>query len=232
MNGIFYGIGVGTGDPELLTVKAVRTLTALDVLIAPLSKEGRTSVAYQAAKPYLTERTEVVFRVFPMRLQKEGRDAAVNSASDEIAAWTSAGKQVGIVTLGDPMLYSTYIYLERRLAALQVLCRAIPGVTSFSAAAARAGFVLAEQGERVAIVPSVHENGGLDNLLQNVDTAVLMKASGDCAEVIDSLERSGMADRAVFVSRLDLDREMIEPDIRKMRGVKADYLSMILARKG
>lgn len=230
MKGTFYGIGVGNGDPENLTLKAVRLLGGLDTLIAPVSREGRDSLAYEIVRQHVPERTAVIFRWFPMTKDAEAADTVINATAAEIEERVDRGEKVGFVTLGDPMLYSTFIRLYKKLSGKEIPMVSVPGIMSFGAAASKSGFPLAEQDEVIAVIPSARHDD-LHRLLPLVDAAVILKASGDCRELVKSLDQAGMAQNAVFVSRLDLEREMITRDLQQLDGMKTDYLSMILARK-
>lgn len=231
MAGVFYGMGVGTGDPELLTVKAQRVLAGLDVLLAPVSREGRDSLALKTVREYVPQTTELMLRRFPMVRDQSELDAAFDSIAGEVEALVRQGRSVGFVTLGDPMLYSTYVYLLKNLKSRGVETQTIPGITSYSAVSSRLGIPLAEKDEKVAIVPTVYQDRDLPGILERFDTVVLLKASGDCGPVIDQLQAAGLKDSAVFVSRLGLDREIIVHDLDLVRGLDADYLSMIIVRK-
>lgn len=229
--GVFYGMGVGTGDPELLTLKAVRVLAQLDVLVAPLTKEDTDSLAYNIVRKFVPSRTTVLFRVFPMVREQAILAATLETIAGEIEEYINQGKNVGFVTLGDPMFYSTYIYLLKNLQGRGITALTIPGINSFSAVSSRTGMSLAEKDEKIAIIPSVYDDGSLDEIMRLFDTVILMKAAGDCSPVVDKLEKAGMKDNAVFVSRLDLDQEIIEYNLDNLKGMKANYLSMIIAKK-
>ena len=115
MRGTFYGIGVGPGDPELLTVKAIKAIEAADVLIAPKTEKKEGSVALEIARPYLKDDIEIVYQVFPMVKDFAEDTGAWEANKAEILALLNAGKNVAFLTLGDPMFYSTYIYVFRLL---------------------------------------------------------------------------------------------------------------------
>ena len=115
MRGTFYGIGVGPGDPELLTVKAIKAIEAADVLIAPKTEKKEGSVALEIARPYLKKDIEIVYQVFPMVKDFAEDTGAWEANKEEILALLRAGKNVAFLTLGDPMFFSTYIYVFRLL---------------------------------------------------------------------------------------------------------------------
>lgn len=107
MSGIFYGIGVGPGDPELLTVKAINVIREVDVIIAPKTEKKEDSVALSIARPYLKKEVEIVKQVFPMVVNFEQSPDAWENNKDEILSLLKAGKKVAFLTLGDPMFYSS-----------------------------------------------------------------------------------------------------------------------------
>ncbi len=231
MPGIFYGIGVGSGDPELLTVKACKALSTLDVLIAPVTVEEKESIAYNVVRDFVNPGAEVLFRRFPMSDDPAVWQESAVSVANEISTLISRGKNVGFVTLGDPMFYSTYVYLLQELKRHKLHTETIPGVSSVTAACSKTGVSLAERNERIAIVPAVYGWENLEPVLDIFDTVVFLKIKGNCSPLIELLEKAGMKDSAVFVSRLGLDNERIVYDLDEIRGHNVNYLSLIIARK-
>lgn len=233
MSGIFYGIGVGPGDPELLTIKAQKLFDELDIIIAPETKSGKGSTALNIAKPFLREDIEIFERKFPMTYDKEALSLSYDDIAKEINGLVESGKKVGFLTLGDPMVYSTYIYLFRRLKKLDMPIETIPGITSFCAIASKLGIPLAETDETLTIVPSVYYDCSgkrVDDILKS-SNVVFMKASGNIDTLIDKLGETGHKEGSVFVSRIGLDNEVIEENIEKRRGIDNNYLSTLIAKK-
>ncbi|SKC75586.1 precorrin-2 C(20)-methyltransferase [Maledivibacter halophilus] len=234
MKGKFYGIGVGPGDPDLITIKAKKILDEVDIILAPETKTGKGSTALNIAKPHLNENIKIIERKFPMTYDIE----VLNKSYDEIAKLikdlVDRGNKVAFLTLGDPMVYSTYIYLFERLKDKDIEIETVPGITSFCAIASRAGIPLGENEETIAIVPSVYYEKGdekLNKILDSVNNVVFMKASGNIDKLIDKLEETGHKEGSVFVSRLGLDDEVIENNIEKRREIKNNYLSTLIAKK-
>ena len=126
MTGTFFGIGVGPGDPELLTMKAVNAIRQVDILIAPKTEKKDGSVALNIARPYLKEEVRIVYQVFPMVKAFEKDPAAWEANKREILAFLKEGKNVGFLTLGDAMFFSTYIYIFRVLEKEGVPLRRFP----------------------------------------------------------------------------------------------------------
>ena len=233
MKGIFYGIGVGPGDPDLITIKASKLFDELDIIIAPETKSGKGSTALNIAKPYLGDNVEIIERKFPMTYDKKALSISYDEIAKEIKELVDGGKKVGFLTLGDPMVYSTYIYLFRRLSLLDIEIETIPGIPAFCAIASKVGIPLADTDEILTIVPSVYYDFGsdkADDILKS-NNIVFMKASGNIDELIDKLGETGHKDGSVFVSRIGLDNEVIEDHIENRRGIDNNYLSTRIAKK-
>lgn len=231
MSGIFYGIGVGPGDPELLTVKAIHAIEKVDVLIAPKTEKKDGSVALSIARPYLKKDVEIVYQVFPMvKGFAENNTAAWEENKREILELLKAGKNVAFLTLGDPMFYSTYIYVYRLLEHEDITIETIPGVPAFAAIASLVGQPIVEGDDILAIIPATAALEKVNNALKVADNAVLMKVYKNHTEIIDMLSANNMADEAVLVSRAGLDDERIVRDVVKNKEEKLNYLSTILTR--
>ena len=173
-DGILYGVGVGPGDPELLTCKAVRIIRQADVIALP-AETKENCVAYRIARGAVKEIDEKEFLFIPMPMTK---DRAVLKESHDngaraVEACLREGKQVAFLTLGDVTVYSTYLYIHRRVAADGFSAEIVNGIPSFCAAAARLGIGLAETKEELHIIPATY---GAEEALKLPGTKVLMKA--------------------------------------------------------
>lgn len=231
MAGTFYGIGVGPGDPELLTMKAVKAIKAADVLIAPKTEKKEGSVALSIAKPYLKEDIEIVYQVFPMVVNFETTDAWKKN-KEEILALLNAGKNVVFLTLGDPMFYSTYIYVYRLLAKEPgINIETIPGVPAFCAIGSRLGYPLVEGNDIISIIPATADEDKVKKALSVSSNVVMMKVYKNYPEMVDALEENGLAENAVLVSRCGLPDEEVITDLPSQKDKKLNYLSTILTRK-
>ena len=229
--GTFYGIGVGPGDPELLTVKAIDALKKIDVLIAPKTEKKSDSVALSIAEPYLKPSVEIIYQTFPMirDFADETETFAANTA--EILQLLRGGKNVGFATIGDPMFYSTYIYIFRLLKAHDVPIVTIPGVPAFLAIAAQIGRPLAFGNDILTIIPATVERAAIKNSLDCADVAVLMKVYKNFPEIVDELQAHDMTNEAILVSRAGLDDEKIIRDLPAHKNDSLNYLSTILTRR-
>ena len=231
MRGTFYGIGVGPGDPELLTVKAIKAIEAADVLIAPKTEKKEGSVALEIARPYLKDDIEIVYQVFPM-VKDFAEDTGTWEANKaEILALLNAGKNVAFLTLGDPMFYSTYIYVFRLLEHEVVDIVTIPGIPAFAAIGSRVGRPIVEGNDILAIIPGTADAQRLEEVMAVASSAVVMKVYHNSAEIIDLLRRNNMTKEAVLVSRVGLDDERIIHDLEAHADEKLNYLSTILTRR-
>jgi precorrin-2/cobalt-factor-2 C20-methyltransferase len=231
--GIFYGVGVGPGDPELLTIKAVRVLEGALCVAVPKSKGDGESVALEIVEKAVgLEGKEVLELVLPMTRDEVALSAARQEAATLIARRLASGTDVAFITLGDPLFYSTFSYLAAAVteASGGAEVVTIPGVSSVSAAAAATGGAIAEGSERVTVVPALYEVSEARELLKQGGTVVFMKVKSVLDELVDVIVEEGAADRAVFVSRAGWPEEEIVRDVRTLKGKKADYFSIIIIR--
>jgi len=230
--GTFYGIGVGPGDPELLTLKAAAVLSRCRHVFVPKAKMSADSVALEIAKRHLGKNAEVHELLFPMLTDREELSRHWSEAAAQIVPLLQAGEDACFLTLGDPLLYSTYIYLLRELK--QQLPDAnivtVPGITSFCAAAALTQFPIGEGKTPVTIVPTADDLESVRRAVKAGGTLVLMKVGGRLQEILNLLEEAGLIDRAVFVARAGQEGQQIETDLRKLKqtDAKTGYLSIIL----
>ena len=232
MSGIFYGIGVGPGDPELLTVKAIKAIENVDVLIAPKTEKKEGSVALTVAKPYLKKDVEIVYQVFPMvKGFAENSTEAWEANKQEILALLQAGKNVAFLTIGDPMFYSTYIYIYRLLEHEDVEIKTIPGIPAFAAIGSQLGYPIVEGDDVLTVIPATASSEKVEKAMQAADNVVLMKVYKNFEEMADLLAKNDMAEQAVLVSRAGLDDEKIIYNVVAHKKDKLNYLSTILTRK-
>ncbi len=231
MAGILYGVGVGPGDPELLTIKAVNALKAADVVVAPKAKETGKSTALSVVRPYLSSHTDIVKMVFPMVKGKETLIGAWTENSREILGYLQEGKKVAFITLGDPMLYSTYGYVFTTLRDCGHEIVTIPGITSYAAIAAMTGITLAEGDGVLTIVPAVTDEKNLERILETADNLVILKAYRNYRQIVERLKKSGHTHDAVMVSRCGLPEERICHELESIGEEGIDYLSTIIAKK-
>lgn len=187
MEGILYGIGVGPGDPELLTLKAVRQIKECDIIAVP-GEEYHESIAYKIAVQAVPELKEkpVLGLLMPMVKDKEILKAHHTKAAEQVISHLKKGESVGFLTLGDVSLYATYLYIHRMVGAAGYETRMISGVPSFCAAAARLDMGLAEGSEQLHVLPASYD---VKEALALPGTKVLMKSGRQLSEVKELLQQ-------------------------------------------
>ncbi|MEF3695983.1 precorrin-2 C(20)-methyltransferase [Desulfolutivibrio sp.] len=209
--GMLYGIGAGPGDPELLTLKAARILGQVEVILAASSTKNDYSLAQAIVSPHLRPGAQVVRLGFPMTRDQDVLDAAWEKNARQTADILESGRDAAFITLGDPLLYSTFGYLLPRLRALAPGARVciVPGITSYQAAAAASGEILAESGENLLILSGVGDAARLEALLGTADRAVILKAYRNFPDIREMLRRAGRDGQTVFATRLGIDGEQV-----------------------
>ena len=241
MAGKLSVIGIGPGDPELLTLKAVRIIKESPVLCVPKGREEGSSLALSIVeKAVRLDGKEIIEAHFPMRKTRDVGarravpllDAKWHEIAETILSKLRKGTDVAFLTLGDPTIYSTFFYLYDRLLELHpgLSIEIIPGVSSINASAARANISLGLGNDRIAILPANY----LDNLratLEAFDTVVLMKVNKVLGEIIKLLEEMNLIGNAVCVSRAGMEDETIYRDITKIKQEGLNYFSMVIVRK-
>jgi precorrin-2/cobalt-factor-2 C20-methyltransferase len=234
--GTLYGVGAGPGAPDLITLRALETLKRADVLALPRSSDYGASMAWKIIEPTVGRipGQERLFLTFPMNKDPERLRPAWDAAFAKIGERLTRGLSVAFVTEGDPSLYSTFIYLHREAPARWpgVRVEVIPGVSSITAVPAVTGIPIADGQERVAIVPANYGVQDLEEVLLAFDTTILMKIGKEAPNVVSAIERRGLVDRAVYVSRATMPEQRIVRDVREVRGEYGDCFAMIMvARK-
>jgi precorrin-2/cobalt-factor-2 C20-methyltransferase len=232
--GTLYGIGVGPGDPELLTVKAARRLGAVPVIFTPEAKPGAGSHALKVVEEIIDRhRQKVVFLHFPMQRDEAVLEAAWQEAAEEIHAVLESGRDAAFLTIGDTLLYSTFGYILDKMIEKhpEVICKIIPGVTSVTAVAAAAGIPLARTNERVLILPATYREEELRESLNQFETVVLVKVHRVLGRVVKLLEGMGRLGDAVLVSRCGTEKERIFRDLSTVDPEEVDYLSTLIVTR-
>lgn len=229
-----YGVGVGPGDPELLTLKAIRILQSVPVICVPRSSYDSDSFALSIIEGVIDRKEqEIIPLIFPMSKDKEVTKKFWDESAGIIEGKLKAGKDVACISIGDPFFYSTFIYvfenLKERLKDLAV--EIVPGVSSINASSAAAVLPLAKANERVAVLPATYEKEMLSDALKNYDTIVLMKVNRVFDEVLAVLEEMGLKDKCVFISRCGTAEQRIVWNLDLLKDKELDYLSMIIVRK-
>ena len=224
MSGILYGVGVGPGDAELMTLKAVRIIREADVIAVP-GTEVSGSIACQIAVQAVPEMAEKEKIAIPMPMTHDHREMERRHAdgAERIEKILSAGKNLAFLTLGDPAVYSTFFYLQKRVAADGFRTETVSGVPSFCAAAAEAGIPLAEGREVLHIIPAAHGIG--DEIMEG--TCVYMKAGRKLGAIREKALAEGKT--AVMVENCGMEGERICRGAEEMPE-EAGYYTLVIVR--
>ncbi|MFA6810478.1 MAG: precorrin-2 C(20)-methyltransferase [Desulfoplanes sp.] len=230
--GTLYGIGVGPGDPDLLTMAAVKKLAQVDVILAASSSKNEYSLALGIAKPHMPENIRVIMLKFPMTKDKQALADAWAENGRITADILKQGHNAAFLTLGDPMIYSTFGYLLKILKKThpEIPVEIIPGVTSFQAAAAKTQTILTESGENLVIFSGVGDEQKLDTLLGQADNAVILKSYKNFDILRKTVHKHSRTQSSVFVSRLGLEGERITHNLDEITR-QPHYLSLLLVKK-
>lgn len=230
--GTFYAVGVGPGDAELLTLKAVRVIGQAGRIYVPFAVATTQSWVADAVAEYAKPEAQVCDVSFSMGRSREERQQHWKETAADIITALKQGLDCAFVTLGDPLLYSTAIYLLRELRQQwpEVNVEVVPGINAYTHCAALTEFALGEGNEPLTILPTISGMGDLEAALTKGGTLVLMKIGKRLQAIIDLLEDKGLIDQAVFVARAGLPNQRIETDLRNLRGAddKAGNLAIIL----
>ena len=245
MLGILYGIGTGPGEPELMTMKAVRIVKECDMIALPISNREvikepvlleagtceeeilKGCVAYQIALPNVPEMKEKPILLTPMPMCKDKAElkALHDASGDRIAQFIREGKKVGFLTLGDPTVYSTYLYLHKRIVKKGLPAKIINGVPSFCAAAARLGIGLVENRQQLHILPASYQVDYGRNL---PGTKVLMKAGRKMEQIKETLKEQRQA--LYMVENCGMEKEAIYTTAESVPE-QASYYSLIIVKE-
>ncbi len=233
--GKLYGIGVGPGAPDLVTLRAYNLIRSLPVLAVPRPNPYASSLAFRIMSPHIDpeHKQEHLFLEFPMTKDPEILIPAWNKAFAEIETVLKRGEDIGFVTQGDPFLYSTFIYVHDTLKEKypELSIEVVPGVSSVMAVPIVAGMPLVDGQERLAVIPASYGLESIRRALQDFDAIVLMKVSSVIEGLITLLEEEGLLDAAYYVERATTDEQRIVRDLRELRGNRCIYFSMVVINK-
>lgn len=230
--GKLYGIGVGPGDPELMTLKAARLVAQSPVVAVPVSKADGDSYALSIVADCLHAEQKILHLHFPMVKDLDVRKSKRRAAAMQIVAELEAGQDVAFLTEGDPFVHSTFVYLLEHLPeAVQV--EVVPGVSSIMAAAVDAKRPLVMADERLAVIPATFENiADLRDVFANFDTVVLIKVYKVLDELLDLLDELNLSEGAVLVERASHPEARVIRDVQSLRENKPHYLSLMIIHTG
>ena len=224
MAGVLYGIGVGPGDPELLTLKAARILREADIVAVPDKGSGEKTAMNIVAEHIAGK--ELMYCSTPMVRDRDVVDRAYEQIARDVITELDAGKTVAFITLGDPTIYSTYIYIHRKVLAQGYEALLVPGVPSFCAAAAALNIPLCEGSERLLIVPASHDTEDSFDVNSN---KVFMKSGKAILELQEELRDRGLLGFASMVENCGMENERLFPNFEDLKDT-AGYYSLVIVR--
>ncbi|MER6184483.1 precorrin-2 C(20)-methyltransferase [Streptomyces sp. NPDC001652] len=231
MSSNLVGVGVGPGDPELVTVKGVNALRAADVVVVPVMDTGERGRAEATVLHYVGQE-KVVRVVFALneRTDRARREAAWDAAGGRVAQLLAEHSRVAFATIGDPNVYSTFTYLAQTIAELVpgTVVETVPGITAMQDLAARSGAVLTEGTEPLTLVPVTAGAAALKEALAGPGTVVAYKFGRQAQEVAEALRETGRIDDAVWGSALGLPEESVRP-ANELGEAALPYLSTLIA---
>ncbi|MDV2685210.1 precorrin-2 C(20)-methyltransferase [Alkalihalophilus sp. As8PL] len=233
MTGTLYGLGVGPGDPELLTIKAFRKLKESDVVAYPKKRKGSKSYAHRIIDVYIKpEEKEMLGLVFPMTKDPTILEREWSNTVDQVWEHLKMGKDVAFVTEGDPLLYSTFIHMMKlvKMRHPEVKIQTVPGISSVNGAASRLGIALAEGDDHVAIVPARADYEAMKKVLIENDCVVFIKVAKVIDLMLEVLSELDLLDKASVVTKVTSDEEIVW-DIHELDRAELEYLTLMVVRK-
>ena len=226
--GTLYGIGVGPGDPELMTLKGARLLAAAPVIAWPAPLEG-DSMARRIAAPHIPDgKTEIAIRM-PMETARFPAQAVYDRAAAEIGEHLAAGRDAAVLCEGDPFFYGSFMYLFGRLAARHRVV-VVPGVSALTGAAAATGAALAARNDVLTVLPGPLPEDELVRRLHDAEAAAIIKVGRHLGKIRRALAAADLADGAHYVAHATLAQEVVRP-LAEVPEDTAPYFSMILAHR-
>lgn len=230
--GTFYGIGVGPGDPELITVKGANLIASCGCIVVPKSRMKKESIALKIAGRYISDNAEVVEQVYPMSADRDLLREKWSEAARQVAERLRKPQDVCFLTLGDPLFYSTHLYLLRELKEIEPELKTVtvPGIMAMNAASALTDFPLGEAKKPVTVIPTEDDLEPVRRAIEVGGNVVLMKVGNRLQPILQLLDEMGVIDNAVFVARAGQEGETVCTQLRELkdRDPKTGYLSVIL----
>ena len=231
--GTLYGIGVGPGDPDLITIKAAKILNQVDIVFAAASTKNSHSLAVNIAREHIPDSATVIRLQFPMTRDKTETRKAWKAHARTIIEELEKGQNVAFLTLGDSMTYSTYGYILKYVLTLapHLEAQTVPGITSYQAAAARLNTPLVEGEESLMIVSGVKGGNRLRELCDKPENIVFLKAYRNVTDIKAAIDESGKYPSCVGVRSCGHPDEEIVKDMEELSRRDPDYWTLILTKQ-
>lgn len=231
--GILYGLGVGPGDPELITLKAARILNVVDIVYAAASTKNTYSLALSIARPHIPDSTPVKMLYFPMSKDRKVKEMAWKEHAIEIISELEQGRKVAFITLGDVMTYSTFSYVLKNVQniAPEFPIISIPGVTSYQAAAACINVPLVEGEESLLLTSGAEGGDRLREFASKPECVVFLKAYRNVEDISAAIDEAGVYRRSIAISNCGQKDEKIFQNIDELRDRHPDYWTLIVAKR-
>lgn len=233
MHGTLYGLGVGPGDPELITVKAFRVLKESPVIAYPKKRKGSKSYAHQIVDVYIdANEKEMLGLVFPMTKDPEILEKEWSATVEMVWERLAEGKDVAFVTEGDPLLYSTFIHMMKLMKEKhpEIMIKTVPGISSINGAASRLGIPLAEGDDHVAIIPARDDYEVMKKALLENDCVIFIKVAKVMDVMLKLLRELNLLDKASVVTKVTSGEEIIWK-IDELEHAELEYLTLMVVRK-
>ncbi len=226
----FYGIGIGVGDPEMITVKAVNALKELDIVIVPDAGRDFESTAYSIGKNYLKEGCTVINMEFSMNPDIKKRQEERLRNGKIVEEYLNKGKNVGFLTIGDPMTFSTYVYLLENISSKHEVIT-VAGISSFADMTARFNLPLVMGNETLKVVP-LHKNCDIRKEIESADNIVFMKVALKFQELRNIIKETGNMNNILMVSECGKENQKIYFNLDEVDGENVPYFSTMILKKG
>lgn len=233
MIGTLFGLGVGPGDPELITVKAYRILKESPVVAFPKSRKGSKSYAHRIIEMYVNpNEKDMLGLVFPMTKDQTVLEQEWSNTVEVVYSKLVQGKDVAFVTEGDPLFYSTFIHMMKLMKERypNIPIKIIPGISSINGAAARLGLPLADGDEKIAIVPATDHYEEMKKVITENDCVVFLKIAKVIKPMLQLLAELNLKDHVAVVTKVTSDEEVVW-NIQDLDDAELEYLTLMVVKK-
>lgn len=232
--GKLYGVSVGTGDPELITVKGLKCLQKANIVAFPEGINGKSGIAQRIISPWLQSHQMLLPLKFPYVQDDQELTEAWNVAAQTVLSYLQQGEDVTFACEGDISFYSTFTYLAETLQKLdpEVVVEMIPGVCSPMAVASELGIPLTARSQRLMILPTLYHLEELETAFQVAEVVVLMKFSSLYSQIWELLQAKNLLDQSYIIERATMPEQMIYKDLNDQPNLKLSYFSVMIIKVG